>query len=358
MKNNLRKILSILTVSVLALSMLCFSGCKTETQKNGIDFNNVEEYGIELTSNEMVTVSDETGTYLEKTLTATITAESEIADTYLDWSVYWESSSVASNVLVTDYVSIYLETLGSNVAKIRCYKNFEQYGAVVIKVSSKVNPNVYATCLATYKGEPTALNIKDSNGNIVNEPGTEIDLLNEDVTNTYTLNLQNLLGVGSEYNNFEIVVSDIVSGTVTVTCQKYGFLAGVVQDTQDITRSVSDDRTFSYNASSGTVTVCFDEFFDFDNYFTCSLSGNKLTLRGKKVIGKLFNGTNGTENYNGSTVPTNGVKAMLKSQDLFFRVHIKEIKSGVSSVFYFRLNSDSSILNVTKVTLNLSKIEF
>ena len=352
---TLKKFLSLTVILSLSLGVLCFTGCKDKNDKLNID--NEKEYGICLTSSSATTVSDETGTYLEKTLTANVTADNVNADTSLNWDVRWVSLNVPSTILVSDYVKVIPESDGSNVAKVRCYKNFESYGNIIITVRSKVDSNIYATCIVTYKGEPTALFIKDSNNNRVDN-GVDADVsINENSMVTYTLDLQHLLGVGSSYNNFEVESTQIIGGTFFVQCTKYNAL-GMVENVQDVPCSGIGDTTLTYLVNNVSTTVSVEEFLKFNHYISYSLDGNKLTIAGLEVVGKLFNGTNGKEDYSGSTAPWGGVKAMLKSQNLDFLISVKEVNSGKVANLVFKLNSDTSILGVSTVTLDYSQIEF
>jgi len=93
------------------------------------------------------------------TITATILPE-EATDKTLDWTITWadSSNSWAQGKKATDYVTITPASDGSNVAKLECYKPF---GApLVVKSTSRSNPNAYATCTLDYYARITGATVR------------------------------------------------------------------------------------------------------------------------------------------------------------------------------------------------------
>ncbi len=347
-KNFLKKFLSMMIVSLLSLSLFAFTGCKIESKNNvttgHIDISSLQSQGISLKSST-VTLSDN---YLEQTLTATVTSSGVIANE-LNWNIYWADSNVTENI--STYLTIEPKAEENNVASIKCFKNFEDYGQAVVKVYSVKDTNVYATCVVNYVGEPTSFKIFKEDTDISH---TQI-YINEGDFVYFDLVLENLLGVGKKYNDFSVYFQ--IQGNFKVNCKTYNLAGGIV-DERDVMCTSSGSKTFSYETSSGNMTVDLSEFLNFDNYFNWAIDGSRLVLSSQKVIGNLFNGENGEENFDGNTIPDSGVKATLIDYDLNFYIEVKENTSGLKELFSIYVTPDLSVLSPQSITLDKTKIEF
>ena len=258
-KLSVKKLITVLTVFVLSLGMFCFSGCNTEKQnKEEVEKN---EYSIFLTSSDAQVVDTGDEVYIEKTLKATVTAQDSNADTYINWTASWSNSEVAENV--SDYLKVLPTTLGSTTAKVRCYKNFDEFGEIVIKAIARVDSTKYATCIATYIGAPESFDIKDGTVSI---SGTTI-IAEPEEPNYFTLDLFNKLGVGSEYGNYDFEVVSC-SGTVYLNQNMYDFNGDLLDSVYYLPLDASQDLSLiKFEDMEIVGDNDFSVFNSFDSYF-------------------------------------------------------------------------------------------
>ena len=346
-KSIFKKLLSLLTVFTLSIGVLCFAGCKndnkTDLSSDLIIITGQNSSGIRLTSTK-ATVYDN---YLEQTLTATIENGGTKAED-LVWSVKWADKNVLE--VISSYLIVEASSTNNSIASVKCFKNFEDYGQAIVEVCSSINANVKATCVVTYVGEPTALNILSNSTNVSGKTIT----INEGDFVYYDLVLENLLGVGKKYNDYTFSVK--VDGMFKVNCKTYN--NGVLVDNRDMHYSASGNSTTSFDTSTGTVLLDLSNFMDYNNYFSWSISNSQLVLSSKKTISKLFNGAGGKESYSGKSEPTNGVKAVLIYYDMSFTYTVTEKVSGLSNSITIKVNPDLSVLEIESITLDKSTISF
>ncbi len=333
---NLKKLISVLTVSILSLGMICFTGCNKDNEPK--EELNQEEYAIYLTSSEAQVVDTGSEVYIEKTLTATVTA-SVGADKSLDWSAKWSNTSVTANI--TDYLKVIPTSSGSATAKVRCYKNFEEFGDIIIVAKSKVDSSKYASCVASYVGAPTSLNIK--NGSVVLS-GTTVNIkLGQ--TYLYNLDLGHVLGAGSEYGQYNVTFTGI-SGTVNIKYEFWatdGNVASATQSNIDI-KNVSNITNINLTANSGFSSSYSGEkevglmsnFANASYYLVPSINSDKnLNLKCNIV----YNGPDGIANYGGAPTPRYGVKAYTTGCNLTINAKITEVKSNKSVTVNFKIGA-------------------
>lgn len=94
---------------------------------------------------------------LQKTITATITPE----DSYnkeIEWSIAWKTDSGwASGKDINEYLTIATSGNGHSTATITCRQAFGVQG--ILTATSKVQPEVYATCTVDYLKRVTDINV-------------------------------------------------------------------------------------------------------------------------------------------------------------------------------------------------------
>lgn len=202
---NIKNFLSLFLALILSCGVLCFAGCKTENiPTNSIDLNvnnfdlfATKENGISLTRKKAILIKDNNGDYLQETLTANIIA-SDLVDKTLVWSVQWVDDSVTANL--SEYLIVEPLQVGGNVANVKCYKNFEEFGTIVITVSSKKDDNIFASCVVNYIGKPTDIELLDENN-------VSIDLIEQLEPNSsyvFKINQKHPIDVGSFYKNYDV----------------------------------------------------------------------------------------------------------------------------------------------------------
>ena len=346
-KKFLKKFLSMMIVSLLSLSLFTFSGCNkvTNDKSSGlIEISQLQSSGIKLMSANVVSTDE----FLEQTLTATVSNGNTSVDE-LAWSLYWADNNIV--VSIDSYLTIEPNSTENNVATLRCFKNFEDYGQAVVKVYSVKDANVYATCVVNYVGEPTSFKILKNNIDV----GDSTIHINEGDFTYYDLVLENLLGVGKRFNDFS--VSFHIEGMFILNCKTYNLAGGIV-DERDVCCSTNGNNSFSYETSSGNMTVDLSEFLNFDNYFNWALDDSRLVLSSQKVIGNLFNGENGEENFDGNAIPESGVKATLTLYDFTFHIQVIEKTSGLKESIIIDVTPDLSVLVPQSITLDKTEIQF
>lgn len=270
-KFNFKKIITIFTTSVLCLGLFGIVGCN----KLGDSALNKDSFGIAgngnnkifLTSSEVKVVESEAGSYLERTIVATVNGD-ESLDKYLYWNVAWERAGNTEDV--TEYVNIFPVEEGGHTASVYCYKNFEELGNVVITATARLN-GVSGSCIAYYLGKPTSL--------LLNGQGSGTLYVQTGTTTTYDIQLTNALGVGSLYGkNYE--VTPFVFGTLngTLNLKVNGPIVDSIEAT--ISNNGVNNTSIDYNFKNDTFVGTLDcsYFFDASNYFDVVVEDGKVKV--------------------------------------------------------------------------------
>ena len=180
------------------------TGTSTESEKHdNMLVSDVENKGLTLAMTPLL--ASELSPQAESGLTLTATVSpAEATDKTLDWTVEWADSSNAwaQGKKATDYVTITPTSDGSNVATVECLKDF---GAqLIVKSTSRSNPNAYATCTLDYYARITGATVE-----ITNESGAKTDFTMGEVSKEQiSLGMPCLASISSGGNN-AIITDDI-----------------------------------------------------------------------------------------------------------------------------------------------------
>ncbi|MBR4419948.1 MAG: hypothetical protein IKT32_03630 [Clostridia bacterium] len=348
MKNfNFKKLFSLFTVFTLSLGLLSMVGCDKEIKNNST---------IDLTANDITIVNDisqgitlhtlsatisetESGKCIQETLKAEVTAGVG-ADKTLNWSVAWANEGVSDNI--ANYVTVEPTVVGGNYATVSCYKNFEDFGEVIVTVSSKVNPEVYATCVVVYLGSPKTFKVVNSFS-----PTSDYSSFDNRAfvtcgsTYIFDLLLENDLEVGSTYlNNYLVdikIINDVdedgLQSFVALKCEYWGTDGNTYTETVE---RIGSEIGQNFYLSNGDLVTGTSYFADVNRYWSYDIDykNQKLTFEFNDMANKIFNGTNGQANYGGLSVPRSGYKATLQNYRLNFKITITEPISGLSQSLY------------------------
>lgn len=148
----MKKVLSIVLATVLALGAACMVGCangESGSTNGGTPNNNASVRSVRMVMGSPMTLTASDGTqYVEKTLTATVLPST--ADQRVDFSVAWGAGAALASESVTDYVTVTQTTDGSTSAKVRCYKNF---GEDTVVITCRTRDGGFSdTCNVTFVG--------------------------------------------------------------------------------------------------------------------------------------------------------------------------------------------------------------
>lgn len=206
---------------------------------------------------------------VSKTITATVMPV-DAPDKSVDWSIKWCTPIEGKDI--SEYLTLTPESDGSLTATITALKGFEG-GSAYVTATTRVG-GFTATCLIMYDGKPESLSFTH-NGKEITNTGTVN--LTAGTTNEITLNLKNTLGaVGSKYGDFEIVK---VQGQGRFTLTKQYIINGSVSSTSEVVFNL-EEGVYKYKdevlGTDLTLTIKPEEFF------TASISGNKLTIKAIK----------------------------------------------------------------------------
>lgn len=206
---------------------------------------------------------------VSKTITATVMPV-DAPDKSVDWSIKWCTPIEGKDI--SEYLTLTPESDGSLTATITALKGFEGSSAYVT-ATTRVG-GFTATCLIMYDGKPESLSFTH-NGKEITNTGTVN--LTAGTTNEITLNLKNTLGaVGSKYGDFEIVK---VKGQGRFTLTKQYIVNGSVSSTSEVVFNL-EEGVYKYKdevlGNDLTLTIKPEDFF------TASISGNKLTIKAIK----------------------------------------------------------------------------
>lgn len=148
----MKKVLSIIFATVLALGAACMVGCangESGSTNGGTPNNNASVRSVRMVMGSPMTLTASDGTqYVEKSLTATVLPST--ADQRVDFSVAWGDGAALASESVTDYVTVTQTTDGSTSAKVRCYKNF---GEDTVVITCRTRDGGFSdTCNVTFIG--------------------------------------------------------------------------------------------------------------------------------------------------------------------------------------------------------------
>ncbi len=235
------------------------------------DFDNAEFAPVALKMSEEFTIhTAENGQQsISKTITATVMPV-DAPDKSVDWSLEWCTPIEGKDI--SEYLTLTPESDGSLTATITAHKGFEG-GSAYVTATTRVG-GFTATCLIMYDGAPESL-VFVHNGKEISSTG--MITLTAGTMNEITLNLKNTLGaVGSKYGDFEIVK---VKGQGRFTMTKQYIVNGSVRSTTDVVFNL-EEGTYNYKdevlGNDLTLTIKPEDFF------TASVSGNKLTVKAIK----------------------------------------------------------------------------
>ena len=243
------------------------------------EFDNSEFVPVALKMSKEFTVhTAENGQQsISKTITATVMPV-DAPDKSVDWSIEWCTPIEGKDI--SEYLTLTPESDGALTATITAHKGFEG-GSAYVTAKTRVG-GFTATCLIMYDGAPESLSFI-YNGKEVTNTGT-INLT-AGTTNEITLNLKNTLGaVGSKYGDFEIVK---VQGQGRFTLTKQYIVNGSVSSTSEVVFNL-EEGTYKYKdevlGNDLTLTIKPEDFF------TASISGNKLTIKAIRSESSYSNG--------------------------------------------------------------------
>lgn len=206
---------------------------------------------------------------VSKKITATVMPV-DAPDKSVDWSIKWCTPIEGKDI--SEYLTLTPESDGALTATITALKGFEG-GSAYVTATTRVG-GFTATCLIMYDGKPESLSFIH-NGKEITNTGTVN--LTAGTTNEITLNLKNTLGaVGSKYGDFEIVK---VKGQGRFTLTKQYIVNGSVSSTSEVVFNL-EEGVYKYKdevlGNDLTLTIKPEDFF------TASISGNKLTIKAIK----------------------------------------------------------------------------
>ncbi len=243
------------------------------------DFDNADFAPVALKISKEFTVhTAENGQQsISKTITATVMPV-DAPDKSVDWSIEWCTPIEGKDI--SEYLTLTPESDGALTATITAHKGFEG-GSAYVTAKTRVG-GFTATCLIMYDGAPESLSFT-YNGKEITNTGTVN--LTAGTMNEITLNLKNTLGaVGSKYGDFEIVK---VQGQGRFTLTKQYIVNGSVSSTSEVVFNL-EEGTYKYKdevlGNDLTLTIKPEDFF------TASISGNKLTIKAIRSESSYSNG--------------------------------------------------------------------
>lgn len=214
----------IMAISLMLAIVCCFSVTACNLKGNS-DKSQSEESEVTvvpqvlLTSNEVNLLSaDVNGNkYVSKEITARL-YPANVLDTYVTWSVSWDSNAELKNENISHYIKITDESQGNLIAKVCCYKSFR--GSEAILTCTTRQGGLTATATIIFEGLPSSLSITPTGGLSEYNLGVDtVDLLLVGNTYSFDLSLDNIFhDVGDGY--LSGLVSS-VSGVGSVTCKDY-----------------------------------------------------------------------------------------------------------------------------------------
>ena len=243
-----------------------------------IDNENFAPIALKMSKEFTVHTAENGQQSVSKTITATVMPV-DAPDKSVDWSIEWCTPIEGKDI--SEYLTLTPESVRySLTATITAHKGFEG-GSAYVTAKTRVG-GFTATCLIMYDGAPESL-VFVHNGKEISSTG--MITLTAGTTNEITLNLKNTLGaVGSKYGDFEIVK---VQGQGRFTLTKQYIVNGSVRSTADVVFNL-EEGTYKYKdevlGNDLTLTIKPEDFF------TASISGNKLTIKAIRSESSYSNG--------------------------------------------------------------------
>ncbi len=208
----MKKILTILMASILAVVSVFAVGCaELNSENSGTANNYLRVHGVCMAMGAPMSATLPNGTkYIEKTLTATV-LPTTASNREVDYTVKWDKYAERINEPVSDYLTVVPTSDGGTVAKVRCYKDFGN-DKIIITVKTR-DGGFTDTCTCTFQG-------------LFRDFRIEVD---DDIP------LKNSAGIGDYYQlrNGETYVFDLkstdiyndeVPGEYSLTCTGWGLL--------------------------------------------------------------------------------------------------------------------------------------
>jgi len=302
-----------------------FSDIARETENDNVIAENVGFVSLKMSPSFASAASNGEKT-VSKKITATV-MPSDAPDKSVDWSLKWCTPIEGKDV--GEFLTLTPESDGALTATITALKGFEG-GSAYVTVTTRVG-GYSATCIVAYDGAPESLSF-GFNGKEITSTGTVN--LTAGTTNEITLNLKNTLNaIGSKYGDFEITH---VKGQGRFTMTKEYIVNGSVRSTQEIVFNLAEGKYTHKNEVTGaeeTLTITPEQFF------TASVSGNKLTVKAIKSESSYVNGyprTGYRFTYKGTyTDPRSGGVP----ENSVWYVVVKDKVSGTDALLYIDITS-------------------
>ncbi len=155
-------IILLVACSVTAGAFIGMTAQKNNGVETKVDAQTSDDLQIGILEQKQMLLSTATtvaeNSELQKTITATITPE----DSYnkeIEWTIAWKTDvGWASGKDINQYITIATSGNGNSTATITCKQAF---GAqAILKATSKVQSDVYATCTVDYTERITSINVK------------------------------------------------------------------------------------------------------------------------------------------------------------------------------------------------------
>ena len=335
LKTNKRQIIAIIAIviaSVMIMTVILIAYSTSERHEKRKDNNSfINDFSsefdmtfnnspfIELCSVTEVTYSATDNT-MRKTLTATVYPESAI-NKKVDWTVAWAEEG--NEEIVTEYVTVEPESVGSTTATVICFKPFTK--DIVVTVTT-IESGYSATCMVTYKGIPTDITVSTD----VNYDGESVSL---GIGETYMLNVDstNIFNqVGAEYQELNVTLECI--GAVILSTQDYYRETGTIKwyDSADVETPLGDIQ---------------------EEIITMTYENGVISLTTKKAIESY---------YSSSSIIDGGRTIHYKNKfrqyvgETYFLIKISQLDCGLTKSI--KINFDETL--VTGVTTSKTQIYF
>lgn len=271
---------------------------------------------IRLAMSAAVTAADTNS--VSYTLTATV-LPSTASNKAVDWSVAWGDESNETDV--TDYVTVTPSSDGSTTATVTCYQPFT--GDIVVTVVTRES-GYLATCVVSFVGVPSSIDIKSSSGESVGSSVT-LGVGGDFVFDVAATNVFN--SVGEDYNDFNVEVIGVGS-IIVANCTVYS--SGTESWGSDVTKTLEELK---------------------GSFVTASFSDGKLTVSTIRTIESYY-GTYRKIDGGRSDYYTNRYKSSVG--ECYFNIRVTEMYSGLSKTFKIVFDENA----VTGVSLGKTEIVF
>ena len=282
MKKILKIISLVLLIGIVGVSILTLVGCEDFKKKvdetvdevkdavNDLEFNVVEERGINLAIAPMNASTSDDGTYQYHEVVATITNSGQAPLQYnYQWSLEWLVAP-SQDAVVDDYVNIDVDDQDPSICLVKCYEGFS--GGKILLTCEIVPYGVSATCLITYGGAPEFIVIDCDSCFSTYSPSVdrgEIRVEGQDwqcwqngnyVGVNWNLRLDNTIhNVGSDYLNNEKYDVEVVAGYGGIVTKEYTIVNGEVTGERTKEYSIFDiyNEIFDISDDDDTLDIGF-----------------------------------------------------------------------------------------------------